>query len=154
VFSTVKIYALGVLSITLVAGFFWYRHTLIMDGEQKVDAAVTKTTAKLEAANAAKLAAQAKTDADNLQTIETSYAKSLTVSNANTAGLAERVRQYEAARSRSLAVPGESATSAGPDAAAGKPDSFSDAVQGLAEAASHDADTLVALQQFVLKECR
>ena len=127
------------------------RYHLIHEGKAEVIAQVKATTEKLTAENNAKLAAQAAADAITLKNIEASYASSIAVSDAFTASLVQRLRDN--ARSGSSAVPGNTAAPGGPDAAPAVADSVTEAVAGVAEAAGRDADKVIALQQFITKEC-
>ena len=140
--------------IAAIGAFAVYERVhLIHEGEAKTLAALAASTAKLTAANTAALAALAKADADKLDALESSYAKALATSTASASELAQRLRDYETASRRGTALPGDPATSAGPDAPAAKSGSIDDAVSAVISAAGHDAEQVTALQDYVKTIC-
>ena len=140
--------------IAAVGAFAVYERVhLIHEGEAKTLAALAASTAKLTAANTAALEAQAKADADKLDALESSYAKALATSTASASALAQRLRDYETASRGKVAVPGDPATSAGPDAPAAKSSGIDDAIAAVITAAGHDADQVTSLQQYITGVC-
>ena len=140
--------------IAAIGAFAVYERVhLIHEGEAKTLAALAASTAKLTAANTAALAALAKADADKLDALESSYAKALATSTASASELAQRLRDYQTASRRGTAVPGDPATSAGPDAPASGTASVDDALASVIEAAGHDSDELAYLQDYVRTIC-
>jgi hypothetical protein len=143
----------GALIAAIVAFGVYERAHLINEGEAKTLATLAASTAKLTAANTAALDALAKADADKLDALESSYAKALATSTASASELAQRLRDYETASRGKVAVPGNPATSAGPDAPATKSGGIDDAVSAVISAAGHDAEQVVALQDYVKTIC-
>jgi len=143
----------GVLIAALVSFVVYERNHLINEGKADVLTALAASTAKLTAANTAALEAQAKADADKLDALESSYAKALATSTASASALAQRLRDYETASRGKVAVPGDPATSAGPDAPAAKSSGIDDAIAAVITAAGHDADQVTSLQQYITGVC-
>ena len=140
--------------IAAIGAFAVYERVhLIHEGEAKTLAALAASTAKLTAANTAALAALAKADADKLDALESSYAKALATSTASASELAQRLRDYKTASRRGTAVPGDPATPGSPDVPAAQPASVDDAVAAVIEAAGHDADQVIALQNYIGAVC-
>jgi|HubBroStandDraft_6_1064221.scaffolds.fasta_scaffold736634_2 hypothetical protein len=149
----VKDYLWAALVVGLVGFGLYERAHLIDEGEAHEQAQVTNVTKAAFAERNATLAKQAAIDAANLKTIEDSYANSLHLANATTDALNARLRNYEDASRRSVAVPGDSATPAGPDVPGSESDSVDEAIAGVISAAGVDGTKIAALQQYILKEC-
>ena len=141
------------LIIGLVAWGAKERHDLLAEGARHESQAVAAATLKAQQTRAAELMVLAKQDAQNLIDVRTDYETRLTASAKLTASLSARLRDYLNASRSSAAVPGDPATSAGPDGPAGESDGVAGALQGVIDAAGQDADKVIALQQYVLKEC-
>ena len=141
------------LIIALGAFLVYERTHLINEGKKDVLTALAASTAKLTAANNAALAKQAGEDAAAITAVETSYAKALATSNAATAALSGRLRDYLAARSGEATVPGNPATPGKPDGSAAVTSGVDSALAGVIGAAGHDAQQVIALQQYVTDVC-
>jgi flagellar biosynthesis component FlhA len=137
----------------LLCGAGWYTHKERVYGEAHELAALQKSSAELTNANASKLAKQAAADAANLDAIEKSHAQALTASNAATAALAQRLRNYESAARRSAAVSRGAAPASGSNVAAGQSDGVDQAVSGIIVAAGSDAAKVIALQKYISTVC-
>lgn len=146
------IIALVVLGM-LGMGVYEWRHSLIEDGEQKIQAAVADTTAKAEAQRLHELAEQKIADIALIQLVEKTYASALADSNVAVDDLNGKLRAYAAASRRGLALPGDPATSAGPDDAPRISPSVEAAIEGVDRAAGHDGAKVTGLQNYITKEC-
>jgi hypothetical protein len=151
-FAQIKLYLYGAVAVALVTGFLMYRHSLILVGEQKIEAAVSAANKKAEEKRAADLAALAKADAAIIQKIQESYNAQIAYDHALADTLARQLQDYEV-RSRAAALPGDPATHAGPDVPAGKPSGVDEAVAGVIEAAGRDAAKVTALQEYIGSVC-
>lgn len=146
----------GILVAALTAGgIAWHQHDVHERalGAQALQTALAKATQKAEDDRARELAQQHAADAAYLDRVTSEYQSSLDTSQSLNSALAQRLRDYESARSRGAAVPGDPATPAGPDAAPGQPSSVEDAVGRVIEAAGHDADQVIALQAYISGVC-
>ena len=123
-------------------------------GKAKEAAAVASATKKaLDAATKAN-EIRAAADAKTIQSLTSDYNAKLAASNASASALAQRLRDYESARSSGRAVPGDPATPGSPDVPAAQPGSVESAVSGVIVAAGHDADQVAALQKYIETVCK
>lgn len=151
--TEVKIIIALVILGMLGMGIYEWRHSLIEDGEQKIQAAIAATTTALQAKNTADLAAQHAVDIANITQIGATYAQALAASNTTVDDLNSRLRAYASASRRGLALPGDPATPAGPDDATGSTDRVTEAVAGVNIAAARDAAKVIGLQSYIEKVC-
>jgi hypothetical protein len=122
-------------------------------GKAKEAAAVASATKKALDAAAKQNEIRAAADAKINQSIEADFNAKLSASTAANGALAQRLRDYESARSSGRAVPGDPATPGSPDVPAAQPASVDDAVAAVIEAAGHDADQVIALQNYIGAVC-
>jgi hypothetical protein len=154
-FAALEAKLIAVVVLLLAAGGWGvYEHYhLVHEGEALYEAKVAKVTAAAQAQRSRELAAQHAADLANLKTIEDQYENRLAATSALTDDLAIRLRDYEAASRRGAALPGDPATTAGPDAPAVVANRVERAVDGVITSAGHDADQVIALQSYIKQEC-
>lgn len=140
------------LFVALGAFALYERHHLIAEGEQKVLTALAASTAKLTAQNNAALAKQAADDAATLKSVQDGYDAALKTSLASSSALARRLRDYEAGRGKT-AVPSDPTAPGKPDGGAAVAISVDIAVAGVIDAAGHDAQQVIGLQQYISGVC-
>jgi hypothetical protein len=150
--ETRLIVALVVLAA--LGGWGTYEHFhLLHEGAAQYEAKVAAATAKAQSDRTAALAAQHTADVAMNNVIEEMYEKALAKSAADNTDLAQRLHNFEASRS-CPALPGAPATPAGSDGAPVVPSRVDRAVDGVITSAGHDADQVIALQNYITKECK
>lgn len=148
---------IGIIVFGVTAGgIAWHEHNVHEQqlGAQRVEVAVKSATDKLTAQNQKDLKAQAEADASALKAVEDGYAKRLDDSNKLTSDLNRRLRILAAAGGRSEApMSGQAPALGGSDGSPGIPASIELALEGVVTAAGHDADKVIALQDYINNVC-
>jgi hypothetical protein len=157
-FATLEAKLIAVVVLLLAAGGWGvYEHYhLVHEGEALYEAKVAKVTAAAEAKRTADLAKQHTVDMANIKSIEDQYHAATKYFDDTNADLLKRLRDYEVASRRGAALPGDPATSAGPDAPAtesGGDPAVIRSITAVANAAGHDAQQVIALQSYIKQEC-
>lgn len=150
--TATKVAAWTIAAAVLVTGFLVYRHSLITEGEAKVENAVKVKTLEIEAQN---LADNTRIEAAHraaITRIQDEDAKALAAADARADDINGRLRAYVASRSQA-ARPGDLATSAGPDDPSRVTAGVEQAVEGVVTAAGHDAAKVVGLQNYITNVC-
>ena len=147
----------GIFAVAAIAvSIGWHEHNVTEQklGAQKVEEAVKAANDKAAADNAAANKRIEADHAERVATIEDNYEHMLQASDVSVAALNARLRQLTTASvGNQTAVPGNAATQTGPNDPTRISPSLAAAIEGVVTAGSHDADKVVALQNYVRDVC-